>query len=119
MDEEEKAMNGEDLNWFLLAGENKAFVVRIVLDHKPDGSHQETPITPHIYYVDDDKLNDKPENVPGQSPNIQFQLDGFGDLSKGYLYFYTIFYIIDNYEDGMENKYLRIMDKPIISVVNP
>ncbi len=119
MSDEEKTMNGEDLSWFLLNGDGKAFVVRIVLDRNPDGSYHESPITPHLYYVDNDKLDDEPEDVPGQSPNINFQLDGFDNLSKGYLYFYAIFYIIDNYEDGMENKYLRIMDKPIKAVVNP
>lgn len=114
----EKMMNGQDMNWFLLNGEGKAFLVRIIMNRKPDGSYQDTPITPHLYYMDNDKLEDPPENIPGQSPNVLYQLDGFENLKKGYLYFYTIFYIIDNYEDGMEKEYLRIIDKPIEAYSN-
>lgn len=60
MDDDKRALNGEDLDWFLLNGEGKSFDVRITLNRKPDRTYQETPITLHIYFVDDDKLEDKP-----------------------------------------------------------
>ncbi len=119
MDIIEKSINGQDLSWFLLAGEKKAFLIRNILNRKPDGSYQDTPFTPHLYYVDDAKIEDPPENVPGQSPNVNLWMDGFDNLQEGTLYFYMIFYIMDNYKDGMEKKYIQILDRPINTIINP
>ncbi len=119
MDLIEESINGEDLSWFLLAGKKRAFLIRCILDRKPDGSYQDSPFTPHLYYIDDEKTNDPPENIPGQSPNVNLWMDGFENLQKGTLYFYMIFYIMDNYKDGMEREYLKILDRPISVIVNP
>ncbi len=119
MDDEENAMNGEPLSWFALAGDGKAFIVRLIIDRKPDGSKQDSPFNPTLYYMDNDKAADPPEFVPGQSPNVNYWMNGFEDLTKGTLYFYAIFYIMDNYADGMENKYLQILDNPVKISVNP
>lgn len=119
MDRVEEAINGTDVSWFLLAGENRAFLIRAILNRNPDGSYQDTPFTPHLYYVDNDCADDPPEEIPGQSPNVNLWMDGFENLTKGTLYFYMIFYIMDNYKDGMESQYLQILDKPVKSSVNP
>ncbi len=113
MDPAEKILSGSDLSWFILNDKERALLVRLILDRKQDGSYQKTPLMPRLYYVDDDKAEDPPENVPGQSPNIMYQLDGVENLTKRKLHFCTFFYIIDEYRDGQEANYLKIIDNPI------
>ncbi len=113
MDAVEESVRGEGATWFVLAGPPGAFVCRMILDRKWDGSPQELPITTTFYYTDDDGALDPPEFVPGQSPNAGFLMDGMEDLKKGTFYFYIIGYMIRDYRDGIETRYLDIMDRPV------
>jgi len=113
MDDTEKNIRGENATWFVLSGPPGAFVNRIILDRKWDGSPQELPIATTFYYTDDDQAPDPPEFVPGQSPHLGFLMDGMENLEKGTFYFYIIGYMIKDYHDGMEIQYLDIMDRPV------
>ncbi len=113
MDAAEESVRGDGATWFVLAGPPGAFLCRIILDRKWDGSPQELPITTTFYYMDDDKAPDPPEFVPGQSPNAGFLMDGMEKLEKGMFYFYIIGYMITDYRDGMETQFLDIMDRPL------
>ena len=68
--------------------------------------------------MDNDKEAGPQEDAPGQSPNVKYWMDGFENLTKGTLYLYMVFYIMDNYKDGMETKYLNIIDNPVKIIVN-
>jgi hypothetical protein len=118
MDESEKIITGDETDWFLLEGDGRAFLVRVILNRKPDGTIQDIPIKTRLYYNDDASLDDPPEDFPGQTPFIGFWFDGFEDLNRGTLYFYMIFYLMENYQDGMEKKYLDIIDNPVKIIIN-
>ena len=117
MDETEKTVRGEGASWFLLAGPPGAFLCRVILDRYWDGSPQELPVTTDFYYVDDDLTPDPPEFVPGQSPNLGFHFHGMDELEKGVFYFYIVGYMIKDYEPGVEQDYLDIMDQPVRRIV--
>jgi len=114
MDETKKALNGKGpLDWYCLKGPNRAFMIRITLNRKPDGTIQNIPLSTKLGFMDDDKALDIPEDVPGQSPNVWFIIDGIDKLNKGTLYFFATMYMIKDYKDGDEGRYLTILDKPI------
>jgi hypothetical protein len=114
MDETKKSLNGKGpLDWYCLKGPNRAFMIRITLNRKPDGSIQNIPLSTKLGFIDDDKALDPPEDVPGQSPNVWFMIDGIDKLNKGTLYFFATMYMINDYQDGDEKRYLTILDKPI------
>ncbi len=114
MDQAEKAMNGKGpLDWFCIKGPNKAFMIRITLDRKDDGTPQVLPLTTKLYYVDDAQALDPPEDIPGQTPNVGYIIDGISKLNKGTMYFFATLYLIKDYNDGDEKTYLTIIDKPI------
>ncbi|MDD5222963.1 MAG: hypothetical protein PHE84_03160 [bacterium] len=118
MDEVEKSIQGEGSTWFLASGPEGAFMIRMIMNRNPDGSFQKSPIKTRLYYVDDDTAPDPPESVPGQSPQVGWWMDGLPDLDKGTLYFFAIMYLIDDYSDGAEKNYLKILDQPIQVTVN-
>ncbi|UCD83705.1 MAG: hypothetical protein JSU92_10455 [Deltaproteobacteria bacterium] len=120
MDEAEKDIKneGRGFDWFLASGPKDAFMIRIVLDRRPDGSLQKTPITTRLHYVDDKTVDDPPESVPGQTPHVGYWMDGIEELPKGTFYFYTIMHFVKDYKEGVEKDYLRILDKPIEVSVN-
>ena len=118
MDYLEANLTTDDATWFLLDGPRGALLYRIVLDRRPDGTPYEQPITTSLLYVDDDQALDPPENIPGQSPNVGFWIRNLEDISKGMLYFYTVMFMIKDYEEGMENEYLKIFDHPMEVRVN-
>lgn len=113
MDEAEKSLEGKPCTWFLISGPPGAFLLRMISNRMPDGSFQNSPIKSRLYYVDDDLAPDPPEFVPGQSPNVEFYMDGIENLEKGTLYLYAIEYIINDYTDGKEKDYLNILDKSL------
>ena len=114
MDEDENLLNGkEGLNWFLASGPPGVFMIRLVLDRKPDGTPQKTPITTRLYYKDDDASIDPPEATPGESPDVGYWLDGLRDLEKGIFYIYPALFMIKDYTEGKEKDYLNILDKPL------
>jgi hypothetical protein len=113
MDETEMGIKGEGFNWFLAKGPEGAFMIRAVLDRRPDGSFQESPLKASLYYMDDDTRLDPPESVPGESPQIGYWMDGVEDLGKGTFYVYAVMYFIKNYQEGIEANYLKISDQPI------
>lgn len=118
MDEYKKALNGKGpMDWFCLSGPSKAFMIRITLNRKDDGTPQNIPLTTRLYYMDDDKALDPPEDTPGQSPNVGYWIDGIEKLNKGTLYFFATMYLIKDYQDGDERRYLTILDKPITVTV--
>lgn len=117
MDEEEKTINGKNSSWYLLSGPRGALLFRMVLNRKPDGSPQNLPIETDFFYVDDDNTPDPPEEIPGQSPNTGFLLNGIENLSRGTFYFYVVMYMIKDYREGMEQEYFKILDYPIRTVV--
>jgi hypothetical protein len=118
MDEVEKNIKGEGMSWFLISGPEGAFMFRLVLNRKPDGSFQKSPIRTRQYYVDDDSAPDPPESVSGQSPQVGWWMEGLTELEKGTLYFFPIMYMIKNYSEGDEKNYLKILDQPIEVTVN-
>lgn len=113
MDETEKSVKVDGATWFVLSGPPGAYLCRVIVDRKWDGTPQELPITTSFYYVDDDQDPDPPEQVPGQSPNVGFYMQGMEKLSKGTFYFYIIGYMIKDYREGAEQAYLDIMDRPV------
>jgi len=117
MDDLEKNLRGEGASWFILSGPPGAFLCRIILNKKPDGSLQSLPIKSTFFYMDDDSSLDPPEFVPGQSPNIGFWMTGFEELPRGDFYFYMIGYMLPDYKKGMETDCLNIMDQPIQVIV--
>jgi len=118
MDETEQSVKGDGATWFVLSGPPGAYLCRIILDRKWDGTPQELLITTSFYYVDDDQAPDPPEHVPGQSPNVGFSMQGMEKLPKGTFYFYIIGYMIKDYREGVEQEYLDIMDRPVEVTVN-
>ncbi|MCU0821701.1 MAG: hypothetical protein MUC95_04410 [Spirochaetes bacterium] len=92
--------------------------MRVILDRRPDGSVQDIPIKTRLYYNDNATIADQPEDNPGQTRFIGFWFDGFENLNKGMLYFYMIFYLMENYHDGMEQKYLNIIGNQVKTIVN-
>ncbi|MCX5859728.1 MAG: hypothetical protein NT056_07510 [Proteobacteria bacterium] len=118
MDEVEKNIKGEGMSWFLISGPEGAFMFRLVLNRKPDGSFQKSPIQAHQYYVDDDTSLDPPEFVPGQSPQVGWLMENLADLEKGTLYLFPIMFMIRDYKEGMEKNYLKILDQPVEVTVN-
>ncbi|MDD5222962.1 MAG: hypothetical protein PHE84_03155 [bacterium] len=114
MDEDENILNGkEGFNWFLASGPPGVFMIRLVLDRKPDGTFQKTPITTRLYYQDDDASIDPPEATPGESPDVGYWLDGLRDLEKGIFYIYPALFMIKDYTEGKEKDYLNIFDQPL------
>jgi len=118
MDEVEKNIKGEGMSWFLISGTEGAFMFRLVLNRKPDGSFQKSPIKTRQYYVDDDTSLDPPESVPGQSPQVGWWMENLTELEKGTLYFFPIMFMIKGYKEGMEKNYLKILDQPVEVMVN-
>ena len=120
MDEKEKAMPKDDFNWFCLKGDGNAFMIRIVMDRKKDGSPQDSPLSTGLYYLDDDTYVDTVrETVPGQSPQVGFTIGNIDKMKKGELYFFATMYPIFNYKDGDEDRYNAIIDSPLqVTVVN-
>jgi len=92
---------------------------RIVMNKKPDGSPQSLPIKTDFFYMDRDDLPDAPEFIPGQSPNAGYWLKHTNEVRKGLFYFFFIHHIINGTcHEGMEERYLRIVDEPIRSLVD-
>ncbi len=120
MDATEKSIVAEDIRWFFLAGPEQCLLKRAILDKKLDGSPQVLPIKTSLFYVDDDNTSDPPEFVPGQSPNIGYWLERLNELPKGVTQFHFISYMIkEGYRRGIEDEYLKIMDRPVRVSVNP
>jgi len=113
MDEAERSINGRDARWFILNGPRGALLFRMVLNRNPDGSPQDLPISTELFYVDDDNACDPPEEIPGQSPNVGFLMEGVTDLPRGVFYFYAVMYMIKDYREGMERDYFKILDHPV------
>ena len=118
MDEIEESVKGEGSTWWVLSGEPGAFFVRLILDRKPDGSHQESPVETNFFYIDDDTADHPPEFVPGQSPNPGWWITRLEEIPKGTFYFYITGYIINDYQLGMEGNLLNIIDKPVEVIMN-
>ncbi|UCD84542.1 MAG: hypothetical protein JSU92_14945 [Deltaproteobacteria bacterium] len=118
MDEFENSINGKDFNWFLISWPECAGLTRIVLNRRPDGSLQKTPIRTSLSYIDDDTFLDPPEDVPGQSPKIGYTMEGFTKLPRGTWFFYLVGYYFKEYKDGIEEVYLKILDQQIKVLVD-
>ena len=119
MEEFERQAVGRDFQWFLIHEPGgKAFFFRLILDRAQDGSYREVPVTSSLYYVDDDNLDDPPEFVPGQSPNVGFWLNNLRELERGMFYCYAMFMSIDDYREGDEVELLDIVDRPVEIGVN-
>ncbi len=114
MDELEQNVKGSGSNWIVAGGPEWGMLIRMILDRTRDGSPQELPLQTDFFYVDDDLLPDPPEFVPGQSPNIGFLMSKMEALEKGTYFFYLLIHIIDeSYQNGIEEEYLNIMNRPI------
>lgn len=113
MDEIEKNAKGEGAKMIILWGPKGALLYDIVLDRKPDGTHQETPITTDILYLDDETYLEPPEKFPGQVPGFAYWMKNLEKLSKGTFYFYVNQYNITGYKAEMEKEYLDILDKEV------
>ncbi len=119
MDEIEKNVNKENVQWAILAGPEYGLLMRMVWDRKQDGTPQEALFDSDFYYVDDDLAFDPPEFVPGQSPAIGFWMRGMENIRKGTYFFYVLIHIIEKpWSETVEKEYLNIMDSPLLTIVN-
>ena len=56
--------------------------------------------------------------MAGVKKSLQREADLVVDLPRGTFYFYIMAYIVDDYEQGLETEFLKILDQPLQVVVN-
>lgn len=104
--EEEKKADLGISQWLVYAGEKGGWFFRLVTEKELESRMK-------LYYKDDAKTNDSPEDSPGQIGNAGFVLEHVEDLKPGEHKLLTTMYCLSNYSAGMEKEYLDILDQPL------
>lgn len=118
MDESEWEAQDTPFSWFVLSSAERAFMIRVLLDRQPDWSRWDSPMSSILHYRDDDAEPDPPEFVPGQSPYVGFNVQDILELGKCTFFLVGVLHLLKDYQEGIEERYLDIIDRPIEVRVN-
>lgn len=113
MDENEWEAQDTPFSWFIISSAKRAFMIRVLLDRQPDWSRWDSPMSSILHYRDDDNEPDPPEFVPGQSPYLGFNVQNILDLGRCTFFLVGVLHLLKDYQEGVEQKYLEILDRPV------
>ncbi len=110
MSPEEKSLDRSYPDWNVVTGVHGTQINRFTYPRRLRGKDH------RLYYMDDSKLPDPPEMVPGQIGHAGFDVDLTGVKSGVHPLIYHVYYP-GGFEIGDEVKYLNILDHPLAIVV--
>ena len=111
MSEKEKRLDLKDPQWTVLTGEQGTYI--LMVDFSPAFKEQ-AQIS--LYYRDDGDRLEPPENEPGQTPELGYELD-ISHLKKGTYSFKIYSFYPETYQAGDETAYQNILRHPLQTVV--
>ncbi len=106
MSYKEKNLDRSDFEWAVFAGKQGKFLYSSILDEK-------LPVKKCLYYIDDVKKMNPPEDEPGEYGNNGYDLKGLMEVQKGNYKIDMWGFVMPEYTPGMEKKYLDIIYHPI------
>jgi hypothetical protein len=72
-----------------------------------------TKLRPELYYEDDTKKQDGPEEVPGQVGDVGYFMPDLSGLTRGTHLLTSVLYSFPKYQPGLEQKLLAVRDFPL------
>lgn len=99
-------LNRSPYVWSVVAGPQGAWMNRVVMG-------KNVPFTKNLYFVDDEKKLNPPENEPGQIASTGYNFGNLLKTKKGTYTFISYIYIPIGYKPGDEVPWLNILDHPI------
>ena len=112
--QQEEDFDREDNEWTVLTGPQGTILTRLVL-----GPKFQPIIGNRLFYVDDMSAPNKPENERGQYPTIGFIPTNLMALEPGRYHYNVHIYILPGYRPGDEQTWIDIIDRPLVSNVDP
>ncbi len=110
MSDEEKNVNRAPFTWAVVQssaqGNTTAFLNMPVISAS-------VPIQPNLFYMDDEALEDAPENFPGQRGNLGYELDNFQWLKKGAHSIGSVLFALPDFKAGDEAQFFNLINKPL------
>ncbi len=70
-------------------------------------------VVPALYYVDDARATEEPENSPGQIGAAGYNLENLHTLKRGVWRLVSIMYNVPHYRPGAENEFINIRRHPL------
>ncbi len=110
MSPEERALDRSYPDWNVITGTHGTQINRFTYPPRLRGKDH------RLYYMDDSRLRDPPEMVPGQIGQAGFDVDLTGAKSGFYPLIYHVYYP-EGFQIGDEVKCLNILEHPLAVVV--
>lgn len=108
MSDGEKQLDHQPYDWSVVMEPNKksAWINRLVWDRS-------SPVTPLLYYMDDQEKLDPPEDDPGHCGDIGYTLQNLDQIGRGKLRLVSILYQSSNFKPGKVRTFMNILDHPL------
>lgn len=117
MSEAEKNLDPAPYKWGCVTGagpeDSAGWLNRMLYDK------EHSPVHPSLYYIDDEKTTDSPEDVPGEIGDIGYNLESMIKLKKGYFELVSVMYHLPSYSPETIQRLLDAVDRPITVSVRP
>ncbi|NLH48459.1 MAG: hypothetical protein GX444_07630 [Myxococcales bacterium] len=115
MSEAENKLNPAPYTWSLVTDPSGkgAWMNRLLYDAAS------TKVRPMLYYRDDMKHPDGPEDEAGECGDLGYTLENMGTIKSEKLYLKSILYNIPDYQPARIQEFMNILDRPIKVAAQP